>query len=249
MTQYRLYIDESGDHLTPKTPKQELLALAGVIVQQSKVPALRNDLEGLKQNNFPYDPDRPLILVRNRIVNREPPFGVLSNPKRNSQWESQFLSFLERTEFRLATVITNKRIHRERHREFAYDPYDWCMEILVEKYCKFLRARKAVGDVMAESRNKPSNEQLKQAYARVWQNGTHYLAASAVQAALTTKQLKIEQKERNIAGLQLVDLVAVPSKREILFDLGLCTHIGRYEMAIIDVIQKRYVLGGRKFLK
>lgn len=194
MEQYRLYIDESGDHLKPTMPKQDLLALAGVIVRQSHVRSLRDQLKRLKQDHFPYDPDRPLILVRNRIVNREWPFGLLRDPIRNNEWEKNLLNFLRLSEFRLATVIVNKRVHCERHGEFAYDPYDWCMEILVEKYCKFLTARKAVGDAMAESRNKPSNEQLKQAYARVWQNGTHYLTASAVQAALTTKQLKIEQK-------------------------------------------------------
>ncbi|MDP8925872.1 MAG: hypothetical protein M3M97_02955, partial [Actinomycetota bacterium] len=78
-------------------------------------------------------------------------------------------------------------------------------------YTRWLEKRNAVGDVMAESRTPRDDRRLKAAYTNLWEVGTDYVDWSKVQKRLTTKNLKLENKRSNIAGLQFVDLLAHPS--------------------------------------
>ena len=48
--------------------------------------------------------------------------------------------------------------------------------------------------------------------------GTWYHGSKFFQQALTSSQIKLKPKSANIAGLQLSDLLAYPSKQEILIE-------------------------------
>jgi hypothetical protein len=51
--------------------------------------------------------------------------------------------------------------------------------------------------------------------------GTDHIPPERWQARLTSRELKAKPKAANIAGLQLADLIAHPSRREVLLELGL----------------------------
>jgi len=73
---------------------------------------------------------------------------------------------------------------------------------------------------MAESRGGVEDRALKDAYCHLWREGTFYHSPGFFQDVLTSKQLKLKKKEHNIAGLQVADLLAHPSKNEILAESG-----------------------------
>jgi hypothetical protein len=90
--------------------------------------------------------------------------------------------------------------------------------MLLERYVFFLETKTAAGDVMAESRGGNDDMRLKKSFNRLWNEGTSYIEAKRIQAACTSCQLKVKPKSANIAGLQLCDLIAHPSRNEILLE-------------------------------
>jgi hypothetical protein len=112
--------------------------------------------------------------------------------------------------------------------------------VLLERYVYFLNRKSARGDVLAESRGGKEDRWLKDAYARLWEKGTQFVTADQFQRALTSRQLKVKQKANNIAGLQLADLVAHPSRNEILSENGYPMTIAPFAGKVIDVLPRKY---------
>ena len=71
---------------------------------------------------------------------------------------------------------------------------------------------------------------------------------------LSSKQLKVKNKANNIAGLQLADLIAHPSRNEILSEKGLLERdLAPFAQAVIEILQGKYyqrggTIYGKKFL-
>jgi Protein of unknown function (DUF3800) len=89
---------------------------------------------------------------------------------------------------------------------------------MLERFVLFLHYGDHRGDVMVESRGRAEDEKLKDSFRRLYKNGTDHILAERWQERLTSAELKVKPKSANIAGLQLADLIAHPSRREILLD-------------------------------
>ena len=76
---------------------------------------------------------------------------------------------------------------------------------------------------MVESRGSKEDKKLMESYTRLYQRGTDHIPVDRWQARLTSHELKAKPKNANIAGLQLADLIAHPSRREILIEHQLIT--------------------------
>lgn len=221
MKRYRLYIDESGDHTyyELKEPTKRYLGLTGIFIEGEYYRAtFQPEIETLKQKHFPHNPDEPVILHREDIINRRGPFWRLRDSEREKAFNEDFLQFTKEQDYCIITVVIDKKAHIERYGEFAYNPYHYCLTVLLERYCGFLNFSNAQGDVMAESRGRVEDNQLKEAYKVVYKVGTQWRGAEYFQKTLTTSEIKAKPKSANIAGLQLSDLLAHPSKQEILIE-------------------------------
>ena len=90
MYNYRLYIDESGDHGYKRACEIEnrYLGLTGLLVDKVCYDNwFRPNLEQLKRAYFKYDIDNPPVLVRNWIKGRKKWFDVLLDSSVNKKWE------------------------------------------------------------------------------------------------------------------------------------------------------------------
>jgi hypothetical protein len=76
---------------------------------------------------------------------------------------------------------------------------------------------------MVESRGGREDEKLKDSYRRLYKDGTDNIPAERWQERLSSHELKVKPKSADIAGLQLADLLAHPSRREILLANKLIT--------------------------
>ena len=77
--------------------------------------------------------------------------------------------------------------------------------------------------------------------------GTEYLAPERFQQFLTSRQLKVKAKGLNISGLQIADLIAGPSRNEILSDHSLITLMPDwYSDEVINILQEKYDRVGDK---
>src|SRR5665213_24602 len=204
VARYRLYVDESGDHTYNllDDPSHRYLALLGVWFRQADdYVAFADELEVFKRGIFGPRPDKSVILHRSDIVNRKGPFGLLRNPEIQERFNAGLLDVIARAEFRIICVVIDKKAHSQPDTS-PFHPYHYCLAAMVDRYTAWLNYKSAVGDVMAESRGGEEDRQLKQAYRRVYESGTLTVSRQHHQRALTSKDIKIQAKRVNIAGLQ-----------------------------------------------
>lgn len=254
---YRIYIDEVGnsDLASSDNPNHRFLSLTGVIIELSHVEtAVFPQLEVLKTKYFRSHPDEPVILHRKEMVNHKRPFEQLKDPGIKKVFDAELLALLQAWDYAVVSVCIDKKNHKETYQVWRYDPYHYCLAMLMERYWFFLNEHGAKGDVMAESRGGKEDMRLKESFAKLWAEGTDYLPAERFQAALTSKQLKVKAKTNNVAGLQLADLLAHPSRNEMLHEKGFLEDgLRPFGEKIVGVLQQKYYrrgnrVFGKKFL-
>jgi hypothetical protein len=213
---HRLYVDEVGNpgFKAGTDPNQRYLSLTGVIIAiDEERTTLVNGLDGLRNTHFG---GRPKFFHRKELVNKRDPFAALRNPAVERAFNADLLNLLKGVEYVVVTVIIDKLEHLQRYQRWRFDPYHYSLEIMLERYVRWLRDHGAVGDVMAESRGGGEDRRLKAAFSQVYEQGTDYVEPQVFAERLTSRQLKLEGKLDNIAGLQLADLIAHPSYRGAL---------------------------------
>lgn len=210
-------------------------------------------MEALKSRYFDSYPADPVILHRKELVNRLPPFQALRNPEVESMFNQELLTCLRNWEYRVITVCLDKKNHIESYRTWARDPYHYCLALLLERFNFWLNRIGSKGDVMAESRGGREDMRLKREFQSLWENGTNYVGANQFQRSITSRELKVKPKSDNIAGLQLADLIAHPSRSEILYEKEFRGKLGVFAEQIVEILaDKYYNMGkrvyGKKFL-
>ena len=216
---YRLYVDEVGnsDLGASHDPNHRYLSLTGIILELDYVQStVFPSIEDLKQRYFGSHPDDPIILHRKELVNKKPPFDSLYDPGIEQAFNHDLLGLLNDLDYVVITVVIDKLEHQTRYQAWRFDPYHYCLTVLVERYVLWLQSKNARGDVMAESRGGREDRRLKDSFERVVEQGSDFIRPDVFATCLTSRQLKVKSKSNNIAGLQLADLIAYPSYRAAL---------------------------------
>jgi hypothetical protein len=239
-----MYVDEVGnpDLESSDDPNHRFLSLTGIIIDLMHVQnCVHPEMESLKQRYFGAHPDEPIILHRKEIVNANPPFTALRDVNTRERFDEELLHLLGKWEYTVLTVCLDKMHQRETYTTWRYDPYHYCLTMLLERYVLFLKRQNTKGDVMAESRGGKEDKRLKDSFHRLWDKGTDYMAPATFQQALTSSELKVQPKSANIAGLQLADLIAHPSRSEILQE-NKCREkpLPPFGEKVIEVLQAKY---------
>lgn len=216
MLPWRLYIDESGDHAYKKldNPDKRYLGLTGVLIDKKRYDStIQIDLEQLKRSIFRYDPDNPPILVRSFIRGRKHWFYVLQDPSLNLKWEQGLLSFLNSLVgyAQVFTVVMDKKRHLEQYPFETFDPYVYCLVVLLNRVRGYLKIKQGQADVVAESRGHKEDRQIQAVYKTLLTKGPNkplYGKASEYRAVFPNEELTVIEKYRNVAGLQIADVLA-----------------------------------------
>jgi hypothetical protein len=254
---YRIYIDEVGnpDLKISDNPNHRFLSLTGVILELGYVDKIFHpNLEALKRKYFVSHPDEPIIFHRKEMVNAKHPFEKLKDDSIRASFDEELIGFMSEWEYTVISVCLDKKKHKETYTTWRYDPYHYCLAVLLERFCFFLERGNCKGDVMAESRGGKEDRRLKDSFARIWEKGTDYVEPAKFQNCLTSKELKVKPKTNNIAGLQLADLLAHPSRNEILKEQGFMNwELGRFCLRVIGILRNKYdqvddKIYGKKFL-
>jgi len=150
------------------------------------------------------------------MVNRLGRFAVLKRPEVEQAFNARLLERFRPWDYSVITVLMDKKEHAEKYKTWKFDPYHYCLAVLLERYLFFLEHRDIMGDVMIESRGKRADQRLAKSFRKLLDEGSDFVEAIRFQQRLTSKELKIRPKHFNIAGLQLADMLAHPSRRDIL---------------------------------
>ena len=125
MALYRMYVDEVGNHDMTHTddPNQRFLSLTGVLLESEyTLRVLQPEMDQLKRAFFQRDPDEPVIFHRKELVNKRPPFHALRNPGIEQEFNTALLMALARWEYRVITVVLDKKAHRDQYQVWYYHP-------------------------------------------------------------------------------------------------------------------------------
>lgn len=117
--------------------------------------------------------------------------------------------------FYLIAVVIDKLEHGAKQYRRIQHPYHYCLHAMLARYCGLLRLRGGFGDVTAEARGRHEDRLLKEEYALIHRAGDQYITDEH-RARLSSPTLSIRDKRENVAGLQLADLLAYPSARDVL---------------------------------
>ena len=161
---HRIYVDEVGnpDLESSDDPNHRFLSLTGVIIEVDYVKTvIYPQMEDLKSQFFDSHPDEPIILHRKEIVNAKPPFEVLNEFKIRDTFDRHLLDLLKKWDYTVISVCIDKKTHKEMYRTWRYDPYHYCLAVLLERFVFFLEQAGCKGDVMAESRGGKEDKRLK----------------------------------------------------------------------------------------
>lgn len=251
---YRMYVDEVGnpDLASSENPLHRFLSLTGVILDLNYVSRiLHPQIEQLKSDYFDSHPDDPVIFHRKELLNAKRPFKALRDSETRSRFNADLLGFLNSWEYTVISVCLDKKSHKDTYKVWRYDPYHYCLALLLERFTFFLEQKEKKGDVMAESRGGKEDMRLKKSFSRLWNEGTEYMNPERFHVVFTSKQLKVKPKANNISGLQLADLIAHPSRNEILDENGLLDRpLPPFGTKVIEILQRKYYQhGGRIFGK
>jgi len=221
---YRFYVDESGDHGYSNLDDDlggRYLALTGLMIESEVYRTqFHPTLNQLKQDHIPHDPDNPVILHRRDIIDRTGPFKVLQDATRREKFNDAIIEFAGKRLYRMIAVVLDKKSHLDKYGAAAFHPYHYCLAALLERYCGLLAHQGAMGDVLAETRGKKEDAELKRAYSQLLLYGTQFRSGSFFKNVLISDELKTATKKANIAGLQFADLVTYPSKQDVLTEFG-----------------------------
>ena len=248
---YRIYIDEVGnnDLKSSDTPNHRFLSLTGVVFELDYVKnVLTPDMETLKKKYFDPHPDEPIVFHRKELVNKKFPFHALNDPATEEAFNAEYISFLEKWQYKIITVLIDKKEHQLKYETWRYDPYHYCMAIIFERFHLRLKEINREGDMMFESRGGKEDIRLKESYRKIFAEGTDYIRPSDIDETLTSKELKIKLKSANISGLQLADLIAYPARKFALKHYHLLEDERiTFNERIIEVIIPKFFKKGETF--
>ena len=249
---YRIYIDEVGnsDMGSSENFNHRYLSLTGVIFDLDYVSnVLSPEIEELKKRFFGSHPDEPIILHRKEIINKRFPFTALNNPTIEGEFNRVLLDKLKNWDYTVISVVIDKLEHMQQYSVWRYDPYHYCLAIIIERYFSFLKGSKATGDFMIESRGGKEDMRLKASFRKIMEEGTQYKKSDDFNKVFTSKELKVKQKSANISGLQVADLLAYPSRTFMfnVFEIEKRTH-RTFNDEIIEILKQKYYRKNEKIL-
>jgi hypothetical protein len=239
-----MFIDESGNHdlRGSSKPNNRYLSLTGLIFKEGPAQQrLESEILRLKVVHFGHTDAQPVILHREDIVKRLAPFECLHEEAARGAFDSDCLRVIDGLPYVALTVTIDKVGHLALYKVWQKDPYHYCLEVLIERYVMFLEERGAVGDIVIEARNKKLDKKVKRLYHFFYRNGSQFKSALAIQARMTSKEIKIKPKSANVAGLQLCDLLAHPARVAALAQHKGETMEARMGARIADILEdKKY---------
>jgi hypothetical protein len=208
-----MFLDESGDHsLEVIDPQYPMFVLAGVIMEQAYAEGeLERRLARFKTDLFGR---ADIILHTADITRNRSGFERMKEPQFRQAFYARLNELVASLDFKIVACAIRKDAHLARYGVAALDPYMLSLDVLVERFCFEIGNVPGGGMIVAERRDPTLDAQLELAFLNLKVQGTRFLQAAQIQRQIVG--LTPRAKSKNIAGLQLADLVATPIGRHIL---------------------------------
>lgn len=241
---HRIYIDEVGNHDMKENISEDerFLTLFGVIVNGHHMQTvIQPDMRKIKEKYFKVDPDEPIIFHRKDIARRRGPFkNLLKDKFIRDSFGNDMLVLYRKWDFTAISITIDKKSHFNKYSVWRYEPYHYCLAMLIERYVLYLHYRKLRGDVMIEARGTAPDKKLKESFRRLFEQGTRNLSSQLMEQCLTSREIKVKNKKANVEGLQLADLLAHAAHYDLLSDKNYVSEqSSEYSKEIVKILMDR----------
>ena len=208
-----MYLDESGDHsLDIIDPQYPVFVLGGVIMDAEYANRhLEAEVNDFKMGMFGRT---DIILHTSDLARNRNGFERMKEEAFRNRFYEQLNLLMAKLEYKVVACVVRKDEHAIRYGIGAIDPYMLALNVLVERFCFEVGNIEEGGMIVAEKRNPTLDHELELAWLGLKIRGTHYLPAKDVEKRI--RDLRVQDKKKNMAGLQLADLVVSPIGRHVL---------------------------------
>lgn len=206
-----LFLDESGSHnLAVIDPQYPLFVLGGVILEQRYLEdVVQPELDAFKRELFGSE---NLVLHTSDLTRNRRGFERLKDAEFRKRFYSRLNALMSRWEYQVVACAVRKEEHLRRYGVSALDPYVLSLGVVLEQFC--FEVGESEGAVILERRGHPLDRQLELAWENLKVQGTAHLRGAEL--ARRVSSFRLEDKVKNLAGLQLADLVVTPIGRHVL---------------------------------
>ncbi len=208
------FFDECGDHsLTKINPQFSIFLLCMVVVERKAyAQQIIPEMAAFKLRYFAHEG----FNLHNRDIRKsEGPFTILQNSHVRHRFLSELSEMIKTLPFTLFCTAIQKDSYKTRYGDKARNPYDVALEYSFERALHFLESHNETAlPVIAETRGKQEDDELRASFYNLMTKGTHYNRAERFR--LLECPISFRRKNDNIAGIQLADLCAHPVARHVL---------------------------------
>ena len=217
---HTFYIDETGDHsLASINPHYPIFVLGGVVIDtRYHDNVITNDLYDLKMRIL-NQPNLPLHLYSIKKI--RPPFGRLKNKRTRNQFWAEMITLMRTWDYSVIACAIDKPEFRRLHRDRAWNPYYYALEVLLERFTFHLDESDTTGQMIVESRRPDLDQEFLRTVSNFMQNGTRSVDSDRLTRRI--KDVNLHPKTANIAGLQLADFLMSPIGRH---EIGKPANVG-----------------------
>lgn len=208
-----LFLDESGDHsLTVIDNDYPVFVLGGVIVDRAYYR--EEVVPRIEQFKLDHLGDQNVILHTIDILRARNGFESLVDLATRTDFYRALNELMSNLEYTVVACALRKDQHLERYGQSAIDPYAYCLEVVIERFCNEVGGIDDGGLIFAEKRRPDLDDELDRQWAKFCRYGCDFMRANDVERRVV--DLSSKSKKLNLAGLQLADLVVSPIGRHVI---------------------------------
>lgn len=211
---YYLFLDESGDHgLAKIDPGFPVFVLAGVLFSKDQYISLGTGIIDLKTKIWP---GKKVILHSSDIRKCEKEFVVLFDQPTKAKFYTELNDILKNHQFTVISAGVHKNEYNKKYGKIGEDVYQVSLSYIIERLVFFMDDIPGPKSVFIyiEKRGKNEDSILAAHLQKVLSRGTYYVSSERLRKLI--KGFKFFDKQKDIIGLQIADLIAYPIARYIL---------------------------------
>lgn len=201
-----MFLDESGDHSLVKMDKSyPMFVLAGCIFDLDYYSeTVEPKIEELKSKHF----GKTDIILRSYDIRKQKgDFSCLVDRKRRELFQKDLSALIEILDFKVIAAAINK-INLKNQYSIPDNPYDLCLQFILERVVMFLGRSDDKMIFRIESRETHNDRKLAGVYEKFKLKDHRLFKKKEIQSKFA--DLSFNQKTQNIAGHQIADLIAYP---------------------------------------
>jgi hypothetical protein len=209
-----VYLDEAGDHSLEREDKDFPIFVLVMLICNTQ-QYVQKIIPAVYQLKLDYFGHEGVILHSRDIRKAQGAFAFLSNPKNRPAFYQRINDIMGQSDYTLIASVIRKQEHKSRYGKNADNPYDLALEFALERLVPLLETGGySEVQLIAESRGKREDDELRLSFYNFTNTGTGYVSASRFRAIHF--RLDFLSKSMNIVGTQLADLAAYPIARYVL---------------------------------